>query len=122
MASWMQGNEDYRKSVESALTDLASKSRAAGIHIILVTQRASQEAIPPSVRENMGNRLCLKVASDKGSNLALGASGAESLLGKGHLAAGLPGDTPPGSEFYIVQVPFISEDDLARLGEVIGKG
>lgn len=121
MASWMQGDEDYRKAVEAALTDLASKSRAAGIHIILITQRASQEAIPPSVRENMGNRLCLKVASDKGSKLALGVDGAEDLLGKGHLAAGLPGDAPSGSDFYIAQVPFISEDDLVEMGELIGR-
>lgn len=119
MASWMQGNEDYRKAVEAALTDLASKSRAAGIHMVLVTQRASQEAIPPSVRENMNNRLCLKVASDKGSKLALGVSGAEDLLGRGHLAASLPGDAPSGSDFYIAQVPFISEDDLEILGELI---
>lgn len=119
MASWMQGDENYRKSVEAALTDLASKSRAAGIHIILVTQRASQEAIPPSVRENMNNRLCLKVASDKGSKLALGIGGAEELLGKGHLAAGLPGDTPSGSDFYIAQVPFISDEDLSEMGKLI---
>ena len=121
MASWMQGDEDYRKAVEAALTDLASKSRAAGIHMILVTQRASQEAIPPSVRENMGNRLCLKVASDKGSRLALGVGGAEDLLGKGHLAAGLPGDAPSGSDFHIAQVPFISSDDLLAMGELIGR-
>jgi len=121
MASWMQGDEDYRKAVEAALTDLASKSRAAGIHIILITQRASQEAIPPSVRENMGNRLCLKVASDKGSKLALGVGGAQDLLGKGHLAASLPGDAPSGSDFYIAQVPFISEEDLLEMGELIGR-
>lgn len=121
MASWMQGSETYRASVEAALTNLASKARAAGIHIILVTQRASQEAIPPSVRENLGNKLCLKVSSDKGSVLALGMPGAEALLGRGHLAASLPGDAPSGSPFFIAQVPFISDDDLTTLGRLIGE-
>ena len=121
MASWMQGSETYRASVEAALTNLASKARAAGIHIVLVTQRASQEAIPPSVRENLGNKLCLKVASDKGSVLALGMPGAEALLGRGHLAASLPGDAPSGSPFFVAQVPFISDDDLTTLGRLIGE-
>ena len=122
LADWMQGPEaeTYKPLVEAAMTSLASKARAAGIHMILVTQRASQEAVPPTIRENMGNRLCLKVASDKGSMLALGEKGAESLLGQGHLAALLPGDSPSGSAFHIAQVPFISGQDLDELGKHLG--
>lgn len=60
--------------------------------------------------------LIFKVASDEGSKLALGVSGAENLLGKRHLAAGLPGDAPPGSDFQIAQVPFIPQEDLLELG------
>jgi S-DNA-T family DNA segregation ATPase FtsK/SpoIIIE len=119
IASWMIGSDTYRQSVEAALTDLAMKARAAGIYIILITQRASQDAIPPNIRENLGNRLCLKVASDKGSVLALGEAGAENLLGRGHLAASLSGDSPSGAPFFIAQVPFISPQDLERFGELI---
>ncbi|MFZ3583583.1 FtsK/SpoIIIE domain-containing protein, partial [Loktanella sp. DJP18] len=119
IASWMIGSDTYRQSVEAALTDLAMKARAAGIYIILITQRASQDAIPPNIRENLGNRLCLKVASDRGSVLALGEPGAENLLGRGHLAASLSGDNPSGAPFFIAQVPFISQQDLERFGELI---
>ncbi|WP_377068788.1 FtsK/SpoIIIE domain-containing protein [Roseovarius ramblicola] len=119
IASWMIGSDTYRQSVEAALTDLAMKARAAGIYIILITQRASQDAIPPNIRENLGNRLCLKVASNKGSMLALGEAGAENLLGRGHLAASLSGDNPSGAPFFVAQVPFISEEDLEKFGNLI---
>jgi S-DNA-T family DNA segregation ATPase FtsK/SpoIIIE len=61
----------------------------------------------------------LKVASEAGSNLALGMRGAERLLGKGHLAARLAGDKPAGEEYFVAQVPFASTEELARYAEVI---
>lgn len=112
MADWMAGSEDYRRVIQSCFTRLAAKARACGIHVIMITQRAAQDAIPVGIRDNLGNRLCLKVAGTAGSKLALGVEGAERLLGKGHVAARLGGDKPSGEEYFIAQVPFASTDDL----------
>lgn len=119
MADWMAGSDDYRKVIQSTMTRLASKARACGIHVIMITQRAAQDAIPPGIRDNLGNRLVLKVASEAGSNLALGMRGAERLLGKGHLAARLNGDKPAGEEYFVAQVPFASTVELNRCAEAI---
>ena len=119
MADWMASSEDYKKVIQSCCTRLASKARAAGIHVIMITQRAAQDAIPVGIRDNLGNRLCLKVAGDAGSRLALGVPGAEKLLGKGHLAARLGGDRPVGDEYFIAQVPFASADDLQALASAV---
>ena len=112
MADWMAGSEDYRHVVQNCFTRLASKARACGIHLIMITQRAAQDAIPVGIRDNLGNRLCLKVAGAAGSRLGLGVEGAECLLGKGHVAARLGGDKPSGEEYFIAQVPFASTEDL----------
>ncbi|WP_265519744.1 hypothetical protein [Nitratireductor luteus] len=88
----MASSDKYRKVIQSTMTRLASKARACGIHVVMITQRAAQDAIPPGIRDNLGNRLILKVASEAGANLALGMRGAERLLGKGRLAARLNGE------------------------------
>ena len=112
MADWMAGSADYRRVVEECFTRLAAKARACGIHVIMITQRAAQDAIPVGIRDNLGNRLCLKVAGEAGSKLALGVKGAERLLGKGHVAARLGGERPSGEEYFIAQVPFATTEDL----------
>ena len=119
MAAWMQGLDDYRRDVGAALVALASKARAAGIHIVLVTQRADKDAIPPSVRDNLGNRLCLKVNSRAGSELALQHPGAERLLGQGHLAANLQGDRPRGREYFVAQVPWAEPGMIEAMVQAI---
>lgn len=113
MADWMASSDEYRRVIQSSMTRLASKARACGIHVIMITQRAAQDAIPPGIRDNLGNRLILKVASEAGSNLALGLRGAERLLGKGHLAAKLAGDKPSGEDYFVAQVPFGSTEELS---------
>lgn len=118
MADWMASSDDYRKTVQQCFTRLAAKARAAGIHIIMITQRAAQDAIPPGIRDNLGNRLCLKVAGEAGSRLALGQPGAERLLGKGHVAAKLGGDRPDGDEYFIAQVPYANNDILTEISAI----
>ncbi|MFC5387049.1 FtsK/SpoIIIE domain-containing protein [Aquamicrobium segne] len=112
MADWMASSDEYRKVIQQKVTRLAAKARACGIHVIMITQRAAQEAIPPGIRDNLNNRLVLKVAGEAGSVLALGVKGAERLLGKGHLAARLGGDKPAGEEYFVAQVPFASTEEL----------
>ncbi|MDP2495536.1 FtsK/SpoIIIE domain-containing protein [Shimia thalassica] len=116
MADWMADSPEYRKMIQGKMTRLASKARACGMNIFLITQRASQDAIPVSIRDNLNNRLCLKVASKAGSEIALNMPGGELLLGRGHLAANLNGDKPDGSEHFTAQVPFAKTSDLEALG------
>lgn len=119
MADWMASSDEYRKVIQQKVTRLAAKARACGIHVIMITQRAAQEAIPPGIRDNLNNRLVLKVAGEAGSVLALGVKGAERLLGKGHLAARLGGDKPAGEEYFVAQVPFASTEELKIFAEAV---
>ena len=118
LGAWMAQEKDYQEVVLSAVANLGMKARAAGIHLILITQRADADAVPGRLRDNMGNRLCLKVQNSTGSRMVLGVGGAEKLLGKGHLACVLANQpTPPGQEVFVVQVPFAGSDDMRRLAD-----
>ena len=118
MGSWMAENEDYKKVVLSTASSLGMKARAAGIHLILITQRADKDAIPPKLRDNLGNRLCLRVNSKAGSELVLGCGGAERLLGKGHIACKFTNQNPPsGRNFFVAQVPYAEQDQIALIAE-----
>ena len=116
-AEWML-TEDYKEAVTANVQRLGVKARAAGIHLIFAAQRPDVNVMPMQLRDNLGNRLILKVASVGTSEIALGVKGAESLLGLGHLAARLNGE--PGVVF--AQAPFLSDDDIERAVEAIIHG
>lgn len=113
-AEWML-TEDYKEAVAANVQRLGVKARAAGIHLIFAAQRPDVNVMPMQLRDNLGNRLILKVASVGTSEIALGAKGAESLLGLGHLAARLNGE--PGIVF--AQGPFLSDEDIERAVDAI---
>ena len=116
LGAWMAQEKEYQEVVLSPISALGMKARAAGIHLDLITQRANADAVPTRLRDNMGNRLCLKVQNSTSSRMVLDRRGAEKLLAKGHLACVLANQaTPPGQEFFVVQVPFAEFDDLRRL-------
>lgn len=117
-ADWMQV-DTYRVAVESAVSRLSVKARAAGIYLIFAAQRPDNSVFPMQLRSNLGNRLVLRVDSAGTSDLSLGVKkgGAERLLGKGHLAAILGGGTEP----IYAQVPFISEQRLEALVAAIAE-
>lgn len=73
----------FDKSVEKQAQLLAQKSRAAGIHLIIATQRPSVDVITGSLKANLPTRLSYKVASPADSMTILNTNGAENLLGKG---------------------------------------
>ncbi len=73
----------FDKSVEKQVQILAQKSRAAGIHLIIATQRPSVDVITGSLKANLPTRLSYKVASPADSMTILNTTGAENLLGKG---------------------------------------
>jgi S-DNA-T family DNA segregation ATPase FtsK/SpoIIIE len=113
-ADWML-DDGYKGAVSAAVQRLGVKARAAGIHLIFAAQRPDKDVMPMQLRENLGNRLILKVASEATSKIALDRPGAEILLGKGHLAAKLNGE----QGLVFAQAPFLSDDDIALAVEAI---
>ena len=103
-AAWMV-DKDYAEMIEETLTVLTVQARATGIYLILIAQRPDKDVMPMQIRDNLGNRLALKLPTEQSSTIALGNKGAEVLLGKGHLAAKL------NNEIVYAQVPFLNEDN-----------
>lgn len=113
-ADWMLDDE-YKSAVGAAVQRLGVKARAAGIHLIFAAQRPDKDVMPMQLRENLGNRLILKVASEATSKIALDRPGAELLLGRGHLAAKLNGE----QGLVFAQAPYLSDEDIAMAVESI---
>ncbi|HML73192.1 MAG TPA: FtsK/SpoIIIE domain-containing protein [Anaerohalosphaeraceae bacterium] len=109
-AEWML-TEHYRDNVSDIVARLGVKARAAGIFLVFAAQRPDVNVMPIQLRANLGNRLVLRVDSEGTSDIALGEKGAERLLGKGHLAAKLEGE----SAVITAQVPFISSEELETM-------
>lgn len=114
LADWMMIKE-YRDAVELNANRLGVKARAAGINLVLVTQRPDKDALPMQLRANLTNRLVLKVADKRNSILVLDEPGAERLLGQGHLAARLSGE----GTIILAQVPFATEEEITELAGLI---
>lgn len=106
-ADWML-DDAYKVAVGAAVQRLGVKARAAGIHLIFAAQRPDKDVMPMQLRENLGNRLILKVSSEATSKIALDRPGAELLLGRGHLAAKLNGE----QGLVFAQAPFLSDQDI----------
>lgn len=109
-AEWMMVDE-YKKRVESLVSRLGVKARAAGIFLIFAAQRPEHKVMPTTLRSQLGNRLVLLVDSEATSEIALTYKGAEKLLGRGHLIAKLQGETG----LVYAQVPFASEAEIERI-------
>jgi S-DNA-T family DNA segregation ATPase FtsK/SpoIIIE len=113
-AEWMM-TEHYADAVASIVGRLGVKARAAGISLVFAAQRPDANVMPMQLRANLGNRLVLRVDGEGTSEIALGEKGAERLLGKGHLAAKLEGE----SEIIFGQVPYVESDFLAKVVKVL---
>ena len=113
-AEWML-TEEYKAAVTANVSRLGVKARAAGMHLIFAAQRPDASVMPMQLRDNLGNRLILKVASVGTSEIALGSKGAEQLLGLGHLAARLSGEPA----IIYAQAPFLSDEDIDLVVDAI---
>jgi hypothetical protein len=109
-AEWMMTPE-YADAVADVVGGLGVKARAAGISLVFAAQRPDANVMPMQLRANLGNRLVLRMDGEGTSEIALGEKGAERLLGKGHLAAKLEGET----EIVFAQVPFVETDFLVQM-------
>merc|ERR1739841_48612 len=96
------------KKVEELIARLAQKARAAGIHLILATQRPSVDVITGLIKANIPSRMAFTVSTKTDSRTILDQGGAESLLGMGDMLY-----LPPGSSHTIrVHGAFASDDDV----------
>lgn len=111
-AEWMM-TDTYRDSVTSLVSRLGVKARAAGIHLLFAAQRPDSNVMPMQLRDNLGNRLVLRVEGEGTSEIALGMKGAERLLGRGHIAARLSGEP----DVIFGQVPFLTDDEISAVAE-----
>lgn len=117
-ADWMQTPE-YAKAVPNIVGRLSVKARAAGIFLIFAAQRPDKDVMPMQLRSQLGNRLILKVDNAATAEIAMGVknSGAERLLGRGHMLA-KTGDMP---DAVFAQVPFIDmEHTIPEIVRLIG--
>jgi S-DNA-T family DNA segregation ATPase FtsK/SpoIIIE len=100
------------KEVEFLIQRLAQKARAAGIHLILATQRPSVDVITGVIKANLPTRISFFVTSKIDSRTILGEQGAEQLLGKGDMLymAG-------GKQLTRVHGPFVSDDEVRAVAD-----
>ena len=101
--------------VQDAICRLAQKARAAGIHLILATQRPSVDVITGLIKANIPSRISFAVSSQIDSRTILDMGGAEKLLGKGDMLYAPAGMAKP----LRVQGAFISDDEVVKLLDFI---
>jgi len=103
------------KRVEELITRLAGKARAAGIHLVLATQRPSVDVITGLIKANIPTRIAFQVSSKVDSRTILDQSGAESLLGAGDMLY-----LPPGSGLpQRVHGAFVADHEVQKVVEYL---
>lgn len=99
------------KKIEELIARLAQKARAAGIHLILATQRPSVDVITGLIKANIPTRIAFQVSSKIDSRTILDQAGAENLLGQGDMLY-----LPPGVGFPVrIHGAFVSDDEVHRV-------
>ena len=100
------------KEVEVLIQRLAQKSRAAGIHLIMATQRPSVDVITGVIKANLPTRISFAVTSKIDSRTILGEQGAEQLLGKGDMLY-----KPASDAIKRVHGPFVSDEEVEQIAD-----
>ena len=100
------------KEIEVLIQRLSQKSRAAGIHLIMATQRPSVDVITGVIKANLPTRISFAVTSRIDSRTILGEQGAEQLLGKGDMLY-----KPNTDPIRRVHGPFVSDEEVERLAD-----
>jgi S-DNA-T family DNA segregation ATPase FtsK/SpoIIIE len=97
-----------KKEVEGHIIRLAQKSRAAGIHLVVATQKPTVDVITGLIKSNLPSRICFKVTNKSDSRVVLDAMGADKLLGKGDMLF-----LPPGtSDLIRAQGTYASDKEI----------
>jgi len=105
------------KKVEELIARLAQKARAAGVHLILATQRPSVDVITGLIKANIPTRIAFQVSSKVDSRTILDQMGAEALLGQGDMLY-----LPPGTGYPLrVHGAFVSDAEVHRIVDYLKK-
>ena len=103
------------KDVEYSIARLAQMARAAGIHLIVATQRPSVDVVTGLIKANLPARISFRVGQKIDSKVILDSFGAESLLGRGDMLF-----TPPGASGLIrLHAPWVSESEIEQIVEFL---
>ena len=106
---------DARKDVETSIARIAQKGRAAGIHIVIATQRPSREIVTGVIRANLPTKIAFMVGKRVDSQVILDQNGAETLLGKGDMLY-----LPPGSAgLERIQGAMVDDNDIKKVVEFV---
>ena len=103
------------KEVEEAICRLAQKARAAGMHLVIATQRPSVDVITGLIKANVPSRIAFAVSSQVDSRTILDSTGAEKLLGKGDMLFFPAGAPKP----VRVQGAFVSDDEVEKIVDFV---
>jgi len=102
---------EAKKDIENYITRIAQKGRAAGVHIVVATQRPDVKVITGNIKANLPTRLCFQVRTLMDSRVILDASGGEKLLGKGDMLY----MSPTSMNIERVQGSFIPDPDIKKV-------
>lgn len=109
--------ETCKKDMEARIRALAQKARAAGIHLVLATQRPSVDIITGTIKANLPSRIALKVMNFADSNTILSEGGAEKLLGNGDMLYKNSGM----AEFERYQGALLTDDEITNVVQYINE-
>ena len=102
------------KEIENYIQKLSQMARAAGIHIIMATQRPSVDVITGTIKANFPTRISFQVTSKIDSRTILGEQGAEQLLGKGDMLY-----MSSANKIVRIHAPFVSDDEIERINNFL---
>ena len=104
----------HGKEIENYIQKLSQMARAAGIHIIMATQRPSVDVITGTIKANFPTRISFQVTSKIDSRTILGEQGAEQLLGKGDMLY-----MTSANKIVRIHAPFVSEDEIEKVNNYL---
>ena len=102
------------KEIENYIQKLSQMARAAGIHIIMATQRPSVDVITGTIKANFPTRISFQVSSKIDSRTILGEQGAEQLLGKGDMLY-----MSSANRIVRIHAPFVSENEIEKINNYL---
>ena len=102
------------KEIENCIQKLSQMARAAGIHIIMATQRPSVDVITGTIKANFPTRISFQVTSKIDSRTILGEQGAEQLLGKGDMLY-----MSSANRIVRIHAPFVSDNEIAKVNNFL---
>jgi S-DNA-T family DNA segregation ATPase FtsK/SpoIIIE len=102
------------KEIEAAIQRLSQKARAAGIHLIVATQRPSVDVLTGVIKANLPSRISFRVSSKIDSRTILGEPGAEQLLGQGDMLFMMPGE-----RITRIHGPLVTDEEVERVANYL---